>query len=116
MKNLDFLFPLSCEVAIFVPSTNNVNEAIDNVNEVNEVLAKLSGIFGGATASPALGGWISQSAGLVTEKVTIIYANCTSDQLEEHLNEVITIARDLCKKMSQECISVRVNGKLGFIS
>ena len=45
MKNLDFLFPLSCEVAIFVPSTNNVNEAIDNVNEVNEVLAKLSGIF-----------------------------------------------------------------------
>ena len=30
MKNLDFLFPLNCEIAIFVPSTINVNEAIDN--------------------------------------------------------------------------------------
>ena len=116
MKNLDFLFTLNCEIAIFVPSTVNVDKEIDNSQYVKTTLAKLSSIFGGATAQSAYGGWVAESGNLVTEKVTIVYANCTSEQLEANISECVEYARQLCKKMSQECISVRVNGKLGFIS
>ena len=116
MDNIKFLFPLNCEIAIFVPSTVNVDEEIDNSTFVKATLAKLSSIFGGATAQSAFGGWVAESGNLVTEKVTIVYANCTSEQLEEHISECVEYARKLCKDMSQECISVRVNGKLGFIS
>lgn len=116
MDNIKFLFPLNCEIAIFVPSTINVDEAIDNSQYVKTTLAKLSSIFGGATACPAYGGWIAESGKLVTEKVTIVYANCTSEQLEANISECVEYAKQLCKQMSQECISVRVNGKLGFIS
>lgn len=116
MKNLDFLFPLNCEVAIFVPSTINVNEAIDNTQFVKTTLAKMSCLFGGATAQSAFGGWVAEGGNLVTEKVTIVYANCTSEQLENNIAECVDYAKQLCKQMSQECISVRVNGKLGFIS
>ena len=116
MKNLDFLFPLNCEVAIFVPSTIDVDKPVDNAQFVKATLAKMSGLFGGATAQPAYGGWVAESGKLVTEKVTIVYANCTSEQLEANISECVEYARKLCKKMSQECISVRVNGKLGFIS
>ena len=116
MDNIKFLFPLNCEIAIFVPSTVNVDEPIDNAKYVKATLAKLSGIFGGATAQSAYGGWVAESGNLVTEKVTIVYANCTSEQLEENISECVEYAKQLCKDMSQECISVRVNGKLGFIS
>ena len=116
MDNIKFLFPLNCEIAIFVPSTVNVDESIDNSEYVKKTLAKLSSIFGGATAQSAFGGWVSESGNLVTEKVTIVYANCTSEQLENNIAECVEYAKRLCKEMSQECISVRVNGKLGFVS
>ena len=116
MDNIKFLFPLNCEIAIFVPSTINVDNPIDNSQYVKATLAKLSSIFGGATAQQAYGGWVADSGQLVTEKVTIVYANCTSEQLENNIAECVDYARQLCKDMSQECISVRVNGKLGFIS
>ena len=61
MKNLEFLFPLNCEVAIFFSSSVNVNEPVDNAQYVNDTLAKLSSIFGGATAQPAYGGWVAES-------------------------------------------------------
>ena len=116
MDNIKFLFPLNCEIAIFVPSTIDVDKSIDSSEYVKKTLAKLSGIFGGATAQSAYGGWVSESGNLVTEKVTIVYANCTSEQLEANISECVSFAKQLCREMSQECISVRVNGKLGFIS
>lgn len=116
MDNIKFLFTLNCEIAIYVPSTTNVDEPVDNAQFVKATLAKLSSIFGGATAQAAYGGWVSEGGQLVTEKVTIVYANCTSEQLENNIAECVEYARQLCKDMSQECISVRVNGKLGFIS
>ena len=116
MDNIKFLFPLNCEIAIFVPSTVNVDEPVDNSQYVKATLAKLSNLFGGATAQAAYGGWVAENGQLVTEKVTIVYANCTSEQLEDNISECVEYARQLCREMSQECISVRVNGKLGFIS
>lgn len=53
MKTLKFKFDLDSKVAIYVPSTINVSEEIDNTKQVLDVIRKLSEMFGGATASDA---------------------------------------------------------------
>lgn len=42
---------LDSRVAIYVPSTTDTNHATDNRQQVEEVAAKLSAMFGGATAT-----------------------------------------------------------------
>lgn len=75
MKN--FKFDLNAKVAIYVPSTTDVNVPTDNKKFVNKVMTKFSEWFGGCTSTPAVGGWVSNSGALVVENVTIVYAFCT---------------------------------------
>ena len=60
---------LDSRVAIYVPSTTDTDHPTDNRQQVEEVAAKLSAMFGGATATEARGYWVSQSAGLVGEGI-----------------------------------------------
>lgn len=57
MKN--FKFDLNAKVAIYVPSTTDVNVPTDNKKFVNKAMTKFSEWFGGCTSTPAVGGWVS---------------------------------------------------------
>ena len=70
-KKLEKLQPLRHRVAVYVPGTNGVNTAADNSRYVKMAAATLSNLFGGATATPAIGYWMSDAAGLVEEKTAI---------------------------------------------
>lgn len=108
---------LTEKVAIYVPSTVNVNQSIDNSQFVSKVAVELSKLFGGATQTKAVGSWFSQELNkLVTENVTIVYSNCTKSDLEKHLLQVVNIASQLCSDMTQECISLEINNVLHFIN
>lgn len=108
---------LTEKVAIYVPSTVNVNQTIDNSQFVSKVAIELSKLFGGATQTQAIGSWFSQDLNkLVTENVTIVYSNCTKSDLEKHLLKVVNIASQLCSDMTQECISLEINNVLHFIN
>ena len=87
MKQLKFKFDLSSRVAIYVPGTIDVNKEIDTSEFVTLVMSKFSEWFGGATASDARGGWVSPAAGLVIEKVTIIYAFCKEFDLQNRFED-----------------------------
>lgn len=115
MKTLKYKFDLDCKVSIYVPSTTNVNEKCDNSAQVMNVITELSKLFGGATASQAVGGWVCEDGNTVVENVTIVYAFCTTDQLNQNIDKVISICETLKKEMSQEAISLEINGQLGFI-
>ena len=52
MKELKFKFDLDSKVAIYVPSTVNVNESCNNSSMVRRVLSKLSELFGGQLQRP----------------------------------------------------------------
>ena len=107
---------LTERVAIYVPSTLNIDKNIDNSIYVNEVTSKLCKLFGGATSYNAMGSWFSDELKkVVTEDVTIIYSNCTSTQLENNIFQVWDIANELKNEMSQECISLEINGDLYFV-
>ena len=73
-------------------------------------------MVGGATSQNGVGSWYSDDLKkVVTENVTIVYSNCSDDQLKDNINAVEDIAKKLCKDMTQECISLEVNGVLYFV-
>lgn len=115
MKTLKYKFDLDCKVSVYVPSTVNVNESVDNSAQVMNVITELSKLFGGATASQAVGGWVCDNGQTVVENVTIVYAFCTTDQLNQNIDKVISICENLRDSMKQEAISLEINGQLGFI-
>lgn len=102
-------------VALYVPSTQGPATATDNAAQVERVAAKFSRMFGGATAQESTGFWMSDTAGLVRESVTIVYANCTADQLRDRLPDVLTLAQQIKQDMAQEAVSVEINGTLYII-
>lgn len=102
-------------VALYVPSTTDTDKPTDNAAQVERVARDFCGWFGGATAQQSAGYWLSESAGLVREAVTIVFAACTADQLREHLPDVLQLAQQIKQDMQQEAVSVELNGALYII-
>ena len=115
MKHLKFKFDLDCKVSIYVPSTTNVSETCNNSEQVRKVITELSKMFGGATASEAIGGWVCADGQTILEKVTIVYSFCDSTKLAEHFDEVYEICERIKREMSQEAVTLEINGQVKFI-
>lgn len=106
---------LASRVAIYVPSTTDTDHPTDNRHQVEEVAAKLSAMFGGATATEARGYWVSQSAGLVGEAVTIVYSNAAAEDIERHGAEIVSICQQIKENMRQEAVSLAIGDCLYII-
>ena len=102
-------------VALYVPGTQGPATATDNAAQVERVAREFCGWFGGATAQPSAGYWLSDTAGLVREAVTIVYAACTAAQLRERLPDVLQLAQQIKTDMQQEAVSAEINGTLYII-
>lgn len=107
-------FHLDEVVKIYVPSTYNVDQPIDNTPYVNQSLEKFSKMFGGATAIEGTGAWVADNDQLIKEKVTIVYS--FAEKLNKSkINEVVAYAKSLKEEMKQSSVSLEVNGKMYFI-
>lgn len=102
-------------VALYVPGTTDTDKPTDNAAQIERVARALCGWFGGATAQPSAGYWISDTAGLVHEAVTIVYAACTADQLRERLPDVLTLAQQIKQDMAQEAVTITIDQKMYII-
>lgn len=87
-------FHLDNVVKIYVPSTYNVDQPIDNTPYVNESLETFSNMFGGATAIEGTGAWVGDNNQLIKEKVTIVYSFAESLN-KKKVNEVVAYAKSL---------------------
>lgn len=114
-KQLKGLFSLDHNIKIYIPSTANVNEKIDNSKYVTKALQLFGDSFGGATSYDAIGAWVSQEKGLVTEGVKIVESYATREAIEANLSKVITYAQTLKRELTQEAISLEYDNKLYFI-
>lgn len=103
---------LNHALAIFVPSTMDVSQQTDNTQQVQQALAFLGSIFGGATSSNAEGVWRSEESGLVTEQVTIVRTFVSAKALESHLDTVIDFASGLKRDMKQEAVAISIDNQL----
>lgn len=106
---------MSCQIKIYVPSTVNVNEKIDNSEWVDKSLKFLSSEFGGATASKALGAWVSNSGSLVKEDVTLVFAYADQGKLEMSIDRIYMYCLNMKKQLSQEAIALEINGEMYLI-
>lgn len=99
-------------IAIFVPSTMDVEQSVDNGVQVQSALAFLGNVFGGATSSQADGVWKSEESGLVSEVVTIVRTFVSKKALDSHLDKVMEFATDLKLEMKQEAVAIDVDNQL----
>jgi len=106
---------LSHKFSVYVPSTIDTNNETDNTKQVNETLSFLSSLFGGATKTDAFGAWVSATAGLVTEKVSVCYAYCSLIDKYKHIKKVKEFAKTLKEEMKQEAVSLEIDGRLLFV-
>lgn len=102
-------------VALYVPSTTETDKPTDNAAQVERVASRFCEMFGGATAQESTGFWMSDTAGLVREAVTIVFSACTAAQLREHLPDILHLAQQIKQDMAQEAVSVELNGALYII-
>jgi len=115
MKELESLTKLDNNIKIYVPSTVDIDKNIDTSKQIDNTLTLLSTKFGGSTSTKGVGTWVSETAGLVKEDVTICESYCTGSALGKSLTEVISYCNELKAELSQEAISLEVNNKLYFI-
>ncbi len=100
---------------IYVPGTVSVDRPVDSSAAVAGCLSFLSGLFGGATSTAARGAWVSESAGLVIEDVTICYAFTSFWGFIRRRGAVLDYAKKLRDDMKQEAVSVEIDGRLYFV-
>lgn len=110
------LIELSCCVRVYVPGTCGVADIADTTPFVEETRHFLASAFGGATTIDAIGSWVSPVAGLVDERVRLVQAHCTSDQLGGKIMAVLSYVRKLRVDLAQEAIALEINGKLYLVA
>lgn len=115
MKTQLFSFDLNSKVAIYVPSTMNVNEECDNTQYVKNTIKQLSTWFGGATATPAIGGWASAAGEVVVENVSVVYSFCTADDLQKYAADIIALCESIKHEMRQEAVTLEINGQVKLV-
>ncbi len=103
---------LNHALAIFVPSTLDVDCPVDNEYQVQSTLQFLGSVFGGATKSDAEGVWRSEDSGLVTEQVTIVRTFVSKPALDTHLDTVVEFATHLKEEMKQEAVALSIDHQL----
>lgn len=107
---------LTDKVAVYIPSTVNVNEKANNSEWFDYFTSLFSNIFGGCSSFQVSGFWISEQCGKVEENTTIVYSYCEHAQLNDSLPLIIAQCRKMCRELTQECISLEVNNRLHFIT
>ena len=106
---------LDRKIALYIPATVDVDKSADNSAQVDRAAALLSDLFGGATIQPGAGCWMSDSAGLVKEATTLVYAFCDAAGIDAGLDAVLDFSEKLKVEMAQESIAVEINGVLYLI-
>ena len=109
----DGIIRLSHRVVVYVPSESNGNPIPDRDALVDHVLSTLSDLCGGATASDAVGYWMSPAGSLVKEPVTLAFAYCSD--LEPVIDGLLQLALELKKRAGQESVAFEVDNELFMI-
>ena len=114
-SKLKNMFKLSSKVTVYIPSTTDINKQIDNSIYINDCASLLSECFGGATSTPALGYWMSNTAGLVKENTTMIFAYASEKDLQAKIEKIIDFCENLKAELKQDAIALEINGEMYFI-
>jgi hypothetical protein len=112
------VFHLPYESAVYVPSTQDVDQVISidemeaRTNEVKEYLANL---FGGYTSSETVGGFVDSKGDLVNEEVVKVTSFSNKNDFEKHKEKLLKKLAEWGRKWGQEAIGYEYEGDLYYI-
>ena len=112
MNVLKNCIKLKSRVTIYVPSTFNVDESVDNSEWVTKTLTLLANCFGGATSTKALGAWVTKDGNLVKEKVELCFSFAKQKDLEKNIDAIYDYCLAMRMELRQEAVALEVNGEL----
>ena len=117
-KNKEGVFELPYEVAIYVPSTQDVDKVI-SLNEmesrVKEVSEYLSNLFGGYTSTDTIGGFVASNGELVNEEVTKVTSFSQEADFKKHRENLLKQIGKWGKDWGQEAIGLEYEGDLFYV-
>ena len=82
---------------------------------VDQTLQTLSELFGGATAIPAKGAYVSEDGVLIKEDVIVVEALCEKQDAHFRADSVMDLGAQICEVMKQECVLVQIDGVAHFV-
>jgi hypothetical protein len=118
IPNAEKMFHLPYELAVYVPSTKDVDKNITatelraRVKEVEKYLAEL---FGGFTSSEKVGGYLSSKSAIVTEKVIPVTSFATMEAFKAKKATLVNKMSVWAKKWGQEAIGFEFEGDLYYV-
>jgi hypothetical protein len=118
IPNADKMFHLPYEIAVYVPSTKDVDKTITATElraRVKEVEKYLAETFGGFTSSEKVGGYLSSKSAIVTEKVVPVTTFSSLNDFTVNKSKLINKMSVWAKKWGQEAIGFEFEGDLYYV-
>ena len=118
IPNAEKMFHLPYELAVYVPSTKDVDKNITATElraRVKEVEKYLAEIFGGFTSSEKVGGYLSSKSSVVTEKVIPVTSFATMEAFKAKKATLVNKMSVWAKKWGQEAIGFEFEGDLYYV-
>ena len=112
------MFHLPLELAVYVPSTQDVDKVISESEleqRVSEVSKYLASTFGGFTKSDKIGGYLSSKSEVVTEDVVPVTSFATREDFESNKDALINKMSDWAKEWGQEAIGFEFEGDMYYV-
>lgn len=112
------MFHLPLELAVYVPSTKDVDKVIsvdEMRNRETEVKEYLAGLFGGYTSSSQLGGYVSEKDVLVNEQVFKVVSYASKEAFEKNKEALTLKISSWAKEWGQEAIGLEFEGDMYYV-
>lgn len=103
------------KIGIYIPTLSKHGESLPYHQSIDDSMQFMGKLFGGATCVEARGIWKTQDELLVDEKVFQVLSYTSSKALTDHVNGVISYAKNLKDNLEQDAIAVEIDGKLSII-
>ncbi len=105
----------SNQIAVFIPTTYDVDKPLDTSKYIDRTLAFLGQRFGGATSEEVKGIWNSNEIGLVGERLYKVHTFATSPDLQKYMGDVIDYMKQMKEDLKQEAMAIEINQRLTLI-
>jgi hypothetical protein len=118
IPNSDKMFHLPYEIAVYVPSTKDVDKIITATElraRVKEVEKYLAETFGGFTSAEKVGGYLSSKSSVITEKVIPVTSFASMQSFKENKSKLVNKMSVWAKKWGQEAIGFEFEGDLYYV-
>ena len=81
---------------------------------LKDIKVRFSDAFEAFSVTPIQGGWKMPDGTLAEEAIDVVWANATTQKIEEHQEDLALWAVEVADRASQDCVALRIDGHMTF--